>query len=268
MTNKLRSFLAIAALLVSLLSESPAEAVRPAQHDFTYEPEFEATRISVLNTDEDLSHYTDPDCRKWASVPGQTIPLFAQKFMNPEGGGSAGNVTVKSVRGRDGIVFNVSWSDGTRDDAFSPSRFKDMAAIEFPLSSSEGSSLAMGHDHNPVNILLWRAGTSGKTHNPVKLKTRKERQDFLNAQFSEMVAEGTFNRRRKEQQFQQLQGHAVWKRWQWHLTIFKPFNSGDHQNPNFDGTDLPVAFAIWNGSAGETASQKSVSSWAQLKFDK
>jgi DMSO reductase family type II enzyme heme b subunit len=247
---------------------NPANAVRPAQHDFTYEPEFQATTIDVGATDEDLSHFIDPQCHKWSAVPGQTVQLFAQKFMNPEGGGSTSSAVVKAVRGQDGIVFNITWSDSTRDDAFSLSQFKDMAAIEFPLASSEGSSLAMGHERNPVNIILWQSGIHGSGLKAKKLKTRKERQQFLNSQFTEMVAEGTFNRRPKEQRFQLLQGQATWRRWQWQVTFFKPFNTADSQNPNFGAEDLPVAFAVWNGSAGEHGSQKSVSAWSRLKFRK
>ncbi len=79
----------------------------------------------------------------------------------------------------------------------------------------------------------------------------------------DLIAAGTANLRSKPQALQCLRGRGIWREGQWYVVIYKPFNKEDPSSPSFEpGSDLNIAFAVWNGSQGDRGGMKSVSNWA------
>jgi DMSO reductase family type II enzyme heme b subunit len=254
MRNIAAGITAVAA--ITLMANSAGAVVRPAEHspptvDDTHAAEAdEKMVVEVGQSESPLQDALSPFGTAWLHAPSTTIPLYAQSIVAPTGGGSTAEVTARALRTKSGMLFRLEWNDATQDDGKKDSKFKDGAAIEFPVDSSGDTRLSMGHSGGAVNILHWTAETS----------TRSKDQ-----QAEELVAAGIYNRARKEPKFQQLQCRASWRNNKWTMVIFKPFNSEDTESPKFDQGDTPMAIAIWNGHAGERLGMKSLSNWLLLR---
>ena len=68
---------------------------------------------------------------------------------------------------------------------------------------------------------------------------------------------------------QSLYSKASYQYGRYSLVIKRKLNTADTQNDiQFrSGQNIPVAFNAWNGSAGETESQKVISSWFNLRLE-
>ena len=68
---------------------------------------------------------------------------------------------------------------------------------------------------------------------------------------------------------QNLTSRATFKYGRYFLTIKRPLTTSDPKNDiQFHlGQNIPIAFNVWNGSAGETESQKMISSWFNLVME-
>jgi DMSO reductase family type II enzyme heme b subunit len=64
---------------------------------------------------------------------------------------------------------------------------------------------------------------------------------------------------------QDLSAAAVWSSGVWRVVIRRPLTSrGIDDIPIESGTDVPVAFAVWNGARGDRAGVKQITSWHWL----
>ena len=65
---------------------------------------------------------------------------------------------------------------------------------------------------------------------------------------------------------QTLASKATFNYGRYSLVIKRQLTTEDTQNDTqfHAGQSIPIAFNVWNGSAGETGSQKSISSWFSL----
>lgn len=251
--------LTIASALAAVFAfTSAASAVKPATHNGPSVEDKHAAEADTANVvhcfRSSLNSKALLSGKGWGG-PGVNLRLAAQRLVRPTGGGSTNSVDVRAVSTVDGTAFRFEWADPTPDDGRRDSKFKDALAIEFPVDSSGDTRLAMGHSGGPVNILHWSAESS---------VTRKA----AGMQAEELVAAGMYDRARKQPQFQQLQCNARWHDGTWTVIIFKPRNEADAASPKFDsGAEIPMALAVWNGSANERLGMKSVSNWIYLHVD-
>lgn len=252
-----------------------ATAIRPAEHFYNDDQAAPAgTVIHVLNSGSS-EHLIDPMATEWSRATSTEVSLYPQDLLSPRGGGSTSLLTVKAVRTSDVLILRLDWNDTTCDDSTSSSTFKDGAAVQFPVGDPRSKNLAMGHSANPVNIWHWQADASARELNvqiprslrnaDSKKQRSKRHQVMPGSSFQELVASGIYTQQMKPNQLQKLEGRATWRDGRWYLTILRPLGAkGD--GPNFDGDSIPVAFAIWNGSAGERLGMKSVSNWTVLSL--
>lgn len=259
LTSKRIAAAAFTTILAASAMASPGLAIRPAEHSAPSVEDRHAAEaddkmlVQTLSSDASVQNMLSPSSYIWDTAPSTKVPLYPQSIVAPAGGGSTSQVDVKAIRTKQGMAFRLEWEDSTQDDGRKDSKFKDAAAIEFPVDSSGDTRLAMGHSGGPVNILYWSADTS---------TLRKG----AGVQAEELVAAGIYNRARKEPKFQLLQCQTNWRGQKWAIVIFKPFNDADAASPKFEpGTDIPMAIAIWNGSAGERLGLKSLSNWGLLR---
>jgi DMSO reductase family type II enzyme heme b subunit len=251
-----RPLLVLTGALCGLMMFAPIAIAIRAQHGSpTIEDKHAAEADDSVAIDAGLANVAMGELMShnapvWERTPGTLVPLFQQNLVSPFGGGTINGINVKSLRNEAGIAFRLEWQDATRDDGHGDSKYKDGVAIEFPVDKSGDTRLAMGHSGGPVNILYWTADTT-KRKGP---------------QAEELVAAGIYERARKDPKYQLLRSASARVARRWCVVIFKPNNEADIASPHFTaGAEIPVAFAVWNGSAGDRLGSKSVSNWNLLR---
>lgn len=255
----------------------PGSAIRPAEHNYSQDNMPPVGLVIKSVSVEKTGSLVDPLSPQWGTAEATEIPLYAQDVMAPRGGGSTSNVTVKAVNTARGILLHLEWDDSTLDDSTSSSTFKDGAAVQFPAGDSRSKNLAMGHAQNPVSIWHWSAGPVADSGQSGTMNDRRSARSprrppvkvngvAIGGGFRELTATGVYTQQMKPSDFQRLFGTARWKDGRWHLTMYRPIGSRDDVTADFARASVPIAFAIWNGSAGERLSIKSVSNWASLNL--
>lgn len=268
---------------------APSSAITPAQHSYS-KNETPPSVVLKAGSAPDAERLLEPLASGWVVAPATNVPLYAQHVAQPIGGGSTKEVSVKAIKTPQGLIFRLDWSDSSRDDGTSDSTFRDGAAIQFPAGSNNTSkALTMGHYDNPVDIWFWSADAerkkrsagaampyrqlSGSAPDMVSLMEsnrlsrtapKTEPSTAKNESWKELVATGVYTQLMKPTEFQQLKGKAVWQSNRWYVTFFRPFIQSSDIGPDFGQKQVAIAFAIWNGGAGERLGMKSVSTWAAL----
>lgn len=209
--------------------------------------------LDVVRSQSPIAAIINPGGSEWNRPRQTTIPLLQQNVVAPHGGGSVRALSVKVLKLEEGMAFKLEWSDDSFDNGTKSRACTDAAAIEFPIDRSGDTRLAMGHSGGPVNILYWRAETNSVKGN-------------LKDQAQELVSAGIHDRGPKPEKLQLLRSESTWRNGKWCVVIFKPFNSADESSPSFEqNSETPIAFAVWNGRAGERRGLKSVSNWYLLR---
>lgn len=239
-----------------------------------------------------------PDDTAWGPVPEVRIPLMPLWWHE----NYVGTVRVKAAHDAQQVAFRLEWEDASRDVGGVRQRsFPDAAAVQL-TPSAEPPLFAMGVRGAPVNIWHWKALWSedqrefqevatafpnmaadayfGKekgwqsgpyddtqflpadaVHNLIASSRRRSIVEDANA-----AGLGTVTSQAAEKQ--NVAGSARWEKGVWRLQMvrtMKADGSNDvHMRP---GAPASVAFAVWNGSAGDRNGQKSVSIWNRLVLE-
>lgn len=99
----------------------------------------------------------DPEDAAWAGATPTTVPLQAQNVQAPQGGGSVAQVEVRALHSTDVFAVRMTWSNPTDERVVAVKRFRDAAAVMFPVSVNPLPSSMMGHVGAPVLIWQWKA---------------------------------------------------------------------------------------------------------------
>lgn len=216
----------------------------------------------------------DPADSLWRTASGLTVPLAPQVMAKPRVYESEiKELHVKALHNSKEIAFLLEWEDPTEDSSIDIDKFSDAVALEFPAQASkEKPHFAMGDKDNPVNIWLWKASWQKaeeqrrlyamvddfaggiEAGNPVSVKRLYPVENLIASGF------GSATDLKKSNHNIVAKGIRDGKRW---LVVFKrPFSSQERFEVSFsEGSVVPVAFAVWNGSEGHTGGRKAVSTW-------
>ncbi len=134
----------------------------------------------------------------------------------------------------------VDWYDSLQD----PPKGRHSPVGEYPTSQ-----------HNPTFLTGWGAG------NVVSDPRRVSSVEDLTAQgFSTLTNQG--------KGAQNVQGKARWEDGRWTIVFVREPSAGDAGDIIFRaGEALSIAFAVWDGAAGERNGQKSVTIWHRLQIE-
>lgn len=237
----------------------------------------------------------EPNASAWENFPSVRVALMPLWWHK----GYIQTVRVQAVNDGRRVAFLLEWDDATRDaQGLHQQSFPDGAAVQL-TASSEPPLFAMGQAGEPVNIWHWKAlwsedqkafqdvdtvypnmvtdayygsekgwhaGPLGDTtyrpaaaaRNPIASSERKVAVEDANA-----AGFGTLTSQVPNEQ--NLQGSAYWEDGVWRLRLVRELNSPDAEDVSLrPGEKLSIAFAIWDGSAGDRNGQKSVSIWNTL----
>ncbi|OHB70163.1 MAG: hypothetical protein A2W23_01310 [Planctomycetes bacterium RBG_16_43_13] len=110
--------------------------------------------------------------------------------------------------------------------------------------------------HNPTYLSGWGAG------NPMSNPVRTTPVEDLNAEgFGTLTAQ--------PQQGQNVQGRGIWNSGGWKVVFIRKMKSEDANDRTFSsGSEIPLAFAIWDGENGDRDGQKAVTYWQKLAVER
>lgn len=230
MTGSRRAVAALAVLVV-VAAVAPAFAGgRPAN------------QIPVAEPTDDAS-LEEPAAEGWLEVPAVTVPLASAPSTVPD----ADRTTLErlSVRAAiaDGRLYvRLAWPDATADEAVdTPRAFADAVAVQVPVNTTTRPPIAMGGSRSRVNVWYWSAATGTEELVAGGPGTTTSYEDPAVAATATREGDG------------------------WAVVFARDLDaSGANRTTVPDDRNLDVAFAAWNGSAGERSGRKAVSEWHHL----
>jgi DMSO reductase family type II enzyme heme b subunit len=214
-----------------------------------------ATSVEVMGIEEAVP--TTPQSPLWERAKEVTVPLSSQQMQQP-GGGTTRAVRVRALEDGLSVAFRVSWDDDTRDDTTGavPS---DSAAIQLPIDPEHVPYQCMGQSTNRVNIWQWKAAL--------------EREGATNLGALPLENPGIVNLtsngicKAVEAPGEEPQATSFHDGRQWHVVFSRALaEGGGGTAPLLAGKNSAIAFAVWNGSRGESRGMKAVSTWNTLLF--
>jgi complex iron-sulfur molybdoenzyme family reductase subunit gamma len=212
-----------------------------------------ANQISVMAASQsEASSFANPTAPAWDRASTTTIPLSSAPSQVP----NANNTTitranVEAVHTQQRLFLRLSWSDATKDGNVTPSQYEaprigsygDAAAVQLPANVSQQPGIAMGSTEALVNVWWWN-GARGH-------------QELLAA------GPGTttpFDRTT-------IATNATYRDGRWQVVLSRNLTADAANRSSIAmDEDIPVSFAVWNGSNTERAGQKAVSEWYTFPF--
>jgi DMSO reductase family type II enzyme heme b subunit len=191
----------------------------------------------------------DPNAEFWTRRPPARVPLAGQVIAEPRDFNPAVDmVEVRAVYTDSDVVFHLTWDDPTASDPQQGAPKPDMVALQFPAGQVTGDRpyFLMGDDGKAVYLLLWRAGTG----------------------VGEATASGAGKIAPQAGESVQARGGAVYEAGQYRAVIRRPLRTADAQDFPFRPAEFfPIAFWVWDGSAGEEGAKAAVSTWYYARLE-
>lgn len=246
----------------------------------------------------------DPGWSGWKAAPAVEVALGPQAITQPWNlAPSIKRLTVKAVHNGIWIAFRLSWKDATKNSVMYTDTFRDAVALMVPVGKT--AAITMGAPRERVLILHWKADwqedidktfqdvaqlypnawldwypfAAGEPPYDITAWTNPEARRYLTGwvlgnprsqpekrtAVEEQIAEGFSTLTTNERQ--SAVGKGVYANGEWSVVIARPFAAGDPNDPSWGpGKTIPVAFAAWDGGAGEIGARKAFSDWITVKL--
>lgn len=221
--------------------------------------------IQAVYVDGDIP--LDPSSDFWAGIEKVEIALVAQNVVYPlVGEGEPRSLSVAAAVSKTGMLaIYLEWEDPTRDVPVPGGIdvFPDQVAVQFPVSNESLPYICMGTTEQPVSIVLWKAPDRAETlvagsaygMNP-------DEREALGLQ-----ASPTSPIELLPPEAQIWGSKAVYSDGKWRVVLYRPLSSTHPLVTNLSlGSEVSVAFAVWQGSEREAGGLKSTSAWYTLSL--
>lgn len=233
----------------------------------------------------------------WNNAPTHGSKLILQDLVEPRlMESSTQEVRVQAITDGNEVAFRIEWLDETQNDVAKPHNFIDGCAVQVPIKISESvPAPQMGEKDKTVQISYWRADwqaiVDGRAdeitsiypnakpdHYPFQAESLEKnpqaqkdaglryaparamgnnRQGPRQQPVEDLIAEGPGTITPNPQSFSKGKGVRTDKGWA--VVITRPLPEGlSKEKPS------QVAFAIWEGSHGETGARKMRTGWVNL----
>ena len=223
----------------------------------------------------------------WGTAAPLTLPLTAQASWIPNGGGNVPEVTVRSLNNGSWIGFLVEWADATKDvRGYRTEDFPDAVAVEIAAGTS-APNVCMGQADSQLQIWHWRAnrdafaGADPSQAAAYPWAVANDYPFWNDSAFYPAWAADNFLSARNTAPVQTLvaggpgtltsaSAHTAFGRgWhdgaRWHVVFLRPLAASAPDEIGLEAhSEFSVAFAAWDGSAGDRDGMKSTSSWITL----
>lgn len=239
----------------------------------------------------------DADDSAWNNAPTHVSKLILQDLVEPrQMAVTTQEVQVQAITNGTEIAFRIEWIDETNNDMAKPQNFIDGCAVQVPVKiESSVPAPQMGETGKTVQISFWRADwqaivdgradditgiypNANPDHYPFNAKSLENnpqaqkdaalrysparalgnnRQGPRQQPVEDLIAEGPGTLSPNPQTFSKGKGVRTDKGWA--VVITRPLPEGfSKEQPS------QIAFAIWEGSHGETGARKMRTGWVTL----
>ncbi|MCE4605700.1 MAG: ethylbenzene dehydrogenase-related protein [Desulfurococcales archaeon] len=210
----------------------------------------------------------DPTAELWQQADKGNAVLVAQLLTYPQRlDTQPRQVSYAAVSNGTHFAIYIEWSDETKDvpPVGSLDQFPDAVAVQFPVLAGEQPYVCMGMPDNPVNIVLWRS--NGTVENLVagsgygtKGQQEQEARGLQKTPTSPIV--------KLPPEEQVWTASASYSDGKWRVVLARPTGGVGNFTPSLDpGSEVSIAFALWDGSKYERAGSKVTSGWMTLKLE-
>jgi hypothetical protein len=261
--------------------------------------------VNAAFVEEELP-VNDPHAELWRRATAVEVPLSAQNIARPISLETrTRSVTVRSLQNERQLAILVEWADETMDEsAVRVQDFKDMVAVQFPLSEGQ-PFFCMGQTGGNVNIWTWKADWQADmlAHQDIETEyphmyveqypfTDLEAglvpgpQDYTDENYlpaleagnlfaspdrstpvENLVAGGYGSLTTLPLERQIVQGYGEWEDGRWRVIFSRDLVPlGEGEVAFAPGRTYSVAFAAWDGAHQERNGQKSTSQWVSLQL--
>jgi DMSO reductase family type II enzyme heme b subunit len=233
----------------------------------------------------------------WDNAPVHASKLILQDLVEPRlMTASTQEVRVQAVTDGTEIAFRIEWLDDSNNDKAAPHNFIDGCAVQLPVQIAESvPAPQMGETGKTVQISYWRADwqavVDGRAdeitsiypnakpdHYPFNAESLKNnpqaqqetalryaparalgnnRQGPRTQPVEDLIAEGPGTLSPNPQMFSK--GKGVRTKTGWAVVITRPLPDGFSK-----AKPSQIAFAVWEGSHGETGARKMRTGWVNL----
>ncbi len=239
----------------------------------------------------------DVNASVWGSAPVHLSKMIPQDLVEPRlMEASTQEVQIQAITDGREIAFRIEWPDETQNDLPGPARFMDGVAVQLPSKIDPNvPAPQMGETGKSVEISYWRADwqaiVDGRAdditsiypnakpdHYPFNAKSLEkdpEAQRQAALRYSPARALGNGREGPRTQPVEDLvaegpgtltpgpnqlsKGKGVRTSTGWAVVITRPLPAGfSKESPS------QIAFAVWQGSHGETGARKMRSGWVNL----
>lgn len=203
----------------------------------------------------------DPADTAWDTAPAMTFPMAPNMIKEPRLFTSLNDmVTVRALYNDEDIAIRVDVDDRThsvpgdelekryRLEDVDPTR--DAVAVQLPVeipTTSEKPWFRHGDPKHGVNIWHWMAAS---------LEPKADETTVV------LDASGPDGPPRPRAEPSGLTAKGAWKDGQWRVVFTRALKTGDAADLQFEtGSYIPIAFANWDGLAGEKGGRHSLTAW-------
>jgi hypothetical protein len=262
--------------------------------------EHKRTQVVARRSGRALSpDISEEEWRLSQPLPIVVSPLWWREYADP-------GLQVQALHDANSLAIRLGWHDSTRNDqAVRPQDFEDMAAIQLFKGSPE-PFLGMGAADRSVDVWLWRAGWHGNTVAYADVDTaypgmavdlypfeqpgdssrphatERQPREFITARAagnlrsdpsqpftgSSLQAKGFGSLTMQPLVSQLVSARGEWESGRWTVILRRPLTVSAQAGITLSAGDkLSIAFAIWDGAAGDRNGQKLVSIWHDLHLE-
>lgn len=258
----------------------------------TFAPEVVAVPAPVLPS--------DPADRAWEAFPVHRAPMLLQDLVEPRlMTPSTAEVRVRAASDGSRVAFRIEWDDASKEDLPGPAKFADACAVQLPARTEpDVPAPQMGEIGKPVEIAQWRAtwqavvdGRPDDIHalypgaatphypfDAASLPPGSPDQVAMAQRYAPARALGNAMAGPRKQPVEDLvaegpgslhpapkaisEGKGSRTPTGWAVVISRPLPAG--LSP---GGRTQVAFAVWQGDAGEVGARKMRTAWTPMKLE-
>ena len=258
----------------------------------TFAPEVVAVSAATLSP--------DPADRAWDALPVHRAPMLLQDMVEPRlMTPSTAEVRVRAASDGTRVAFRLEWDDASAEDLPGPAKFADACAVQLPaLTEPDVPAPQMGEPGRPVQITQWRAtwqavvdGRPDDIHalypgaatphypfDAASLAPGSPEQVGMAMRYAPARALGNAMAGPRTRPVEDLvaegpgslhsapaaisDGKGVRTPTGWAVVISRPLPAG-----LVPGGRTQVAFAVWQGNAGEVGARKMRTAWTPMKLE-
>lgn len=209
----------------------------------------EVIEVTLLPADSDLSSQHALGAQAWEQLPIYRTQLITAPPVHPSvilrfnpGAPQGEPLDFQVARDSEHFYIRLRWQDHSEDLVNSVDAFSDSVAVQYAMGGSD-TSFMMGTPDKPVNIWYWRA----------------DREEMEN------LAAGGFGSTTMLPEQSVTGASEYHEGGEWQVVMSRPLATVSEHEVSFERAQIPVTFAIWQGSDDQRDGSKRVtSSWFML----